>query len=251
MSDIVLCASTRRAQIVPADTAAQWLLGSSEAGRSYNRQSVRLYDLGRVGGSVAVCDPLRVTFVDLGRMACLGASLRYKSAQGLLTHSSEAPWPEEVAIPALDASPELDDDSFLRSPGVGAAWGLVDFLCTVVDGVSYATASKLLHLKWPSFFPIVDSEFRNVYSEEAVRLHNASAVIVGSRQRTRAELRAYWLAFRHDLIYNRAAIHYIRMSLDHLATSEGDRAYANDLQGLTDLRLVDMVVWGGGSGRIS
>lgn len=105
-------------------------------------------------------------------------------------------------------------------------------------GVSFAKISKVLHLKQPSLFPILDSHIARSYAAAAKMLRTEYPHF-GWRRRT-------WLAVRHDLLTARAsgALDELRLRL---------RSYESDditkqqevrlLDGLTDLRLLDILDW--------
>ena len=64
--------------------------------------------------------------------------------------------------------------------------------------------------------------------------------------------KAFWAAFRDDLIANRQALESLRANLRDNATrfeDPKDRTHCELLSGLSLLRLQDALAWGRGSGR--
>lgn len=225
---------------VEVGEAARWLRDK------YNPTTVRFYDYaGTDDLAAARSPPDTVTLEDLGRLVCIAAGLRYERAHTLLDTEAEVPWPETEIVPL--ATVDGDDDEFLAHPSVQALWDLFDFWDSRT-GLGFATVAKLLHLKWPNFIPVTDSEVMAMYRPRAVRKHNASTAIPGTRQRTTANISAYWLAFREDLLAAQGALGAVREALNELDDPETDDANATGhverVRGLTDVRLLDMLAWG-------
>ena len=104
-------------------------------------------------------------------------------------------------------------------------------------GVGDAIASKLLHMKRPAFFPILDALIRYAYERSA-----RTAYEQGKRcryQLPRAD-RLYWAAIRADLLRpgNVRAIADLREALVLSEESHNQR-----LARVSDVRLIDMIVW--------
>ena len=225
--------------------AATWLLDHEE-GKGYPRASVRLYDYADTDDldDARRCSPRdHVSLTDLGRITCLGASLRYNRAHDLMTRTAEFNWPS--SLPRLRDTP--DDETFIVDPGVEAAEELFRQFKRLPD-IATGTASKLLHLKWPDFYPIADRQFRRAYGRRAASLHNASRNLEGTRQRSDGEIRAYWLAFRVDLADNHDALAALPDRIREIASTEEDRVHAERLAALGPLRLLDMLAWGHSDG---
>src|SRR5207245_1105774 len=104
-----------------------------------------------------------------------------------------------------------------------------------IRGISYAKASKLLHIKHPKLIPIVDREVRRIYE--------AKAKAAVGKKRTRE--RRWWAVIRDDLIANDVAFKEIRARLQ-----EYDDDHARRVGQLTDLRLLDILAWEMGTGRL-
>lgn len=196
-----------------------------------------------------------VTLEDLGRMTVFAARLDYKGAVSLLEKGQYAPWSSMKRTANLDAHADSTEVDFVRDAQTRAAVAL--FQCFAPGFTRWAWTSKLLHMKWPSFYPIADSAFRVVYGRDARAIHRDVLPGAGYRTpRTRAPINAYWLAFRRDLIANGAAMESLKSGLP-AAARRAERAEpraadkAAALAKVTPLRLLDMLVWGIGSKRLT
>lgn len=145
----------------------------------------------------------------------------------------ESDWFIKLARTAPWTAPDGD----LRDADPGESGGLYDSMLDLYDhfaaaapkGVNTAKISKVLHLKRPKQFPILDSRLVRIYREAATR----EAATYASRGN-----RLYWAAMRSDLQRSAAGIKELRTRMaDHPAT----RVQA--LQAVSDLRLLDMVTW--------
>lgn len=165
------------------EAAAQWLLGNDTGEEALNRQSVRLYDFADTSEASAAhrTSPEWVTFADLGRMTCFAASLTSQRAHLLMRLSRTVDWASD--LPRLDDCPRADGevDAFISDRGVKRTHELFRAFKDH-SGLGSSTVSKLLHLKWPAFYPIVDSNFRNVSATAPPR---STATAVSSRATTR------------------------------------------------------------------
>ena len=94
-------------------------------------------------------------------------------------------------------------------------------------GVSFAKISKVLHLKQPSLFPILDSHVARAYAP------------AGWRRRT-------WLAVRKDLLAARTsgALDELRGRIrSYKSADKAKQQQVRLMDGLTDLRILDILVW--------
>ncbi len=106
-----------------------------------------------------------------------------------------------------------------------------------VSGVGPAIASKLLHLKRPAFFPLLDSVLRALYRSVGEKAYQSSDYWRTARPRWRQLL---WAAIRADVVDsgNVAALTEVRAEL----SGSGEEG-ARQIAGLTDVRLLDMLAW--------
>lgn len=95
-----------------------------------------------------------------------------------------------------------------------------------------AKISKVLHLKRPGLFPILDSKVMAVYRTQA----RAAAALYPHRGRRAL----FWAAIRDDLCANldSGALPLFR---SRLAQSETE--HVRRIAGLTDVRLLDLLTW--------
>lgn len=218
------------------ESAVDWL------SRCYPKPTVRYYD----GGGPSSRNS--VELADLGRMVVFAAQLKFDQGVHYLDRgaSRDAPWPEgdtdwQLADPA--ATP------FPSAPTVDDASKLFEHFRTSRGG-NTAQISKLLHLKWPDFFPVVDRAMRHQYLFAATAIHSKFFGEEDNEWATWAK--AYWAAFRDDLIANERSLEVLRTDLRNNATrleDPDDRDHCERLSRLSSLRLQDALAWGRGSGR--
>ena len=197
---------------------------------NYPALTLRLYD--RLDD-----DPVRdeVTPEDVGRLIII-EPLQQATAWALLEAGATFPWhlmPDRARLEDADPEGELYENAT-------SLFAAVDEL----PGVGFAIASKLLHLKRPSFFPILDSQVQRLYRRAAAGAYDRS-IVWKTRQPTWKHL--YWAAIRTDLIKedNVTALDDLRCRLvaEHTESCEvgGRRRRA---AALDNLRLLDILAWG-------
>jgi Family of unknown function (DUF6308) len=129
-------------------------------------------------------------------------------------------------------------DGDLRDADPGESGGLYDSMLHLYDhfagaaprGVKTAKISKVLHLKRPKQFPILDSRLVRIYREAATR--------EAATYTSRPSRRMYWAAIRSDLQRSAAGLKELRTRMAaHPATK------VQELQAVSDLRLLDMLTW--------
>ena len=98
--------------------------------------------------------------------------------------------------------------------------------------IARSKISKVLHIKRPAAFPILDSKVTAVYLEYAQQA-------VERYPRLKYQKAAYWVAIRDDLITNTEseALAELRAALGNEGT------LGANLNHITDLRLLDMLTW--------
>lgn len=105
-------------------------------------------------------------------------------------------------------------------------------------GVSFAKISKVLHLKQPRLFPILDSHVARAYAPAAKVLRTDHPQL-GWRRRT-------WLAVREDLLAARTsgALDELRDRIrSYTSADTAKQQEVRLMDGLTDLRILDILVW--------
>ncbi|GAA1356145.1 hypothetical protein GCM10009636_24950 [Arthrobacter koreensis] len=172
----------------------------------------------------------RLTVEEVIRTRKISSRISNKEVAYFVEVSAAAPW-ISFAADLADAGPESTLFAAMTDLYLHFAEGSP-------KGVSFAKISKVLHLKQPSLFPILDSHIARSYAPAAKMLHTDYPQL-GWRRRT-------WLAVRNDLLEVRAS--GALTELRHLLRSyESDDANKQQqvrlLDGLTDLRLLDILVW--------
>ncbi|WP_233625135.1 DUF6308 family protein [Actinoplanes sp. ATCC 53533] len=117
-------------------------------------------------------------------------------------------------------------------PGPPARSPCAVFNRYLAPGISLGKVSKVLHLKRPHLFPILDSRVTRAYrkpAEEAAALHPG-----------RGHRRMYWAAVRNDVVApaNASAL----ASLRGLLRGDADERVRQVAQ-LSDVRLLDILTW--------
>jgi hypothetical protein len=105
-------------------------------------------------------------------------------------------------------------------------------------GVNFAKISKVLHVKLPHLYPILDRHIRRSYAPSARALRSEFPEL---RWRRRT-----WVAIRNDLIGARSsgALSELRELLLGFESADAiEKQRVRDLDALTDLRLLDILVW--------
>lgn len=105
-------------------------------------------------------------------------------------------------------------------------------------GVNFAKISKVLHVKQPHLYPILDSHIRRSYASSARALRSGFPEL-GWRRRT-------WVAVRNDLVCARSSggLSRLRELLRGFESADSmEQQRVRNLDALTDLRLLDILVW--------
>ncbi len=184
-------------------------------------KTLRVYDYAGAG------DPAVLTMEEIARTRVIASRISHAEARWLLRRSEDAPWP------AISA------DADLRDAGPGgdgsAYWPALDLWKHLYSdrpsGFSTAKLHKVLHLKRPALYPILDSRLVRRYRRLARRQGQARPDL-GRYQ--------YWPAIREDLIANTesGALAELR---EQISASSDPAVKA--MSRLTDLRLLDICTW--------
>lgn len=175
-------------------------------------------------------EPEILTAQEVVRTRKISSRISNKEVLFLIEASQTAPW-IATAADLADADPESE----LFTAMTDLYW---HFAQSSPKGVGFAKISKVLHLKQPSLFPILDSHIAHSYAPAAkmLRTHHSH---LGWRRRT-------WLAVRNDLLAARAsgALNELRHRLRIYESDDLNKQQeVRLLDGLTDLRLLDILVW--------
>lgn len=173
-----------------------------------------------------------ITPEEIKRTRYVSSRISHAEGDYFIARAADAPW---IAMGAdlADAHPEVrgglfDDMSDLY-------WHFAE---TPPRGISFAKVSKVLHVKYPAVFPLLDSRLWKAY-RPAARAHAARYP-----ELRQSQLR--WIAVREDLLAARSsgAIEELREALvryEHQEPAVQQRV--RDMTQLTDLRLLDILVW--------
>lgn len=174
----------------------------------------------------------RVTLSDLGRITLMNPKVSGADAAALL----------ELEV-AEDVWAAVPPDANLADADPAVPGGLYDAALALHDAhrlrsVSLGKIGKLLHLKRPALFPVLDRDLRWLYNTRATE-HALRPELT-----FRGYRRVYWGAVRADLVAWRQAGAFatLRGELTHDETRSG---WAE----LTDLRLLDITAWSYGKRR--
>lgn len=179
--------------------------------------------------------PRELTAQEVIRTRKISSRISNKEVAFFVETAATAPW----INPAADLA-NADPDAVLVDGQLFASmtdlyWHFAE---NAPKGVSFAKISKVLHLKLPSLFPILDSHIARSYAPAAKMLRRDYPQ-VGWRRRT-------WIAVRSDLLEARAsgALDELRRRLRSYESNDINKQQeVRLLDGLTDLRLLDILVW--------
>lgn len=183
-------------------------------------RTLQTYDLPGPG------DPNSLGMEEVVRTRVISSRISVREAQWLLQRAEDAPW---VDVPY---------DADLRDADPAELGGLYDrmealymhFRTDSPRGLGVAKVSKVLHLKRPAAYPILDSHLMKTYALPARRQ--------GRAHPARGSRRLHWAAIRGDLIANSTELGTLRQQLSRHPDSG-----VQDLARLTDLRLLDICTW--------
>lgn len=185
---------------------------------SRHPQTLQTYDYPG-GGEPAVITPDQIA-----RTRKVSSRISAMHGDWFIERARTAPW-TAVDGDLREADPAETGDLY------DAMVGLYDHFATAApDRVRVAKISKVLHLKRPTQFPILDSRLTRIYAEAAVR---AASIYPNRNQH-----RMYWAAIRSDLIGSAAGLTELRRRI-----IEHPDAKVRALRVVSDLRLHDMISW--------
>jgi hypothetical protein len=199
--------------------------------RDYPR-TIRDYDLSDPG------DPGLLTAAEAWRSRIVNSRLTHAERDELVSRAADAPW---ASVPAdadlADADPAVAGGLF-----ASAAWLYWAFTWPEhMPGVARAKVHKVLHVKRPGLYPILDDHLMRLYkpgvSAWPARLQYLEGV-------TAADSPPYWAAFRDDLVANHDALESYRAQL-----AEDNSETVWPLAKLTRLCLQDIIAWAIASGQ--
>jgi Family of unknown function (DUF6308) len=205
-------------------TIAGRSLDPADIWRQYARRTRTLhgYDLAGTG------DQASLTRAEVARSRIIASRISNDECGRLLRRSQSAPW----ASVSMDMDLAQADPVRRGGPFDNAAALYWHFTTPHERGIGMAKIHKVLHLKRPQLYPVLDRLVRRLYSAQASVWVD---VIPGAR---REDAVTFWAAIRADLIDedNRAALEVYRESL---RVTRETAAMAN----LPAVRLLDIAAW--------
>lgn len=183
------------------------------------RPTVSNYDL---GGPDEIDVEDQISLADLGRMIFINARLDGRDAANLSQFDLTlylASLNIDLRLTDVDLHPDGGDSRYKQMVAAYTA-------LRSIYGVSDAKASKLLHLKRPKLFPIIDSRVQAVYHDAA---RDAGQGVQSRRLH-------FWLAIQADVQANTGEFADIRTALTATPASR-------PMIYLSDLRLQDILAW--------
>ena len=175
--------------------------------------TIRFYDF---GGETDEVRPSKgpISLSDIGRLTIISADLTSADVERLLL-TSDLQWPAVTPTARLeDANPDDPDGLYVA---MRALWGQIRVR---KSGIGPAKASKLLHLKRPFAFPILDRDVSKTYAK---------------RYR---KSRDYWCLIRDDLL---AGADDLRKMQERLGSAKHNDVI--QASRLPTLRLLDIIAW--------
>lgn len=179
-------------------------------------------------------DPHELTEQEVIRTRKISSRISNQEVSFFVEAAVTVPWISADADLA-NANPKSDGDENLFDAMSDLYW---HFSENAPKGVSFAKISKVLHLKLPSLYPILDSHIKHSYKPAAQALMKNYPQL-GWRRRT-------WIAVRNDLLSARSsgALDELRRSIRTYKSDDAQKQQGvRQMNNLTDLRLLDILVW--------
>lgn len=185
--------------------------------------TVVAYDLADRG------DPDVLCLEDVIRTRIIASRISNEEAEWFVQTGIDAPWASVAEDFDLSRADALGSDVY---DAMDALYG--HFYAQRPKSVSVGKIHKVLHVKRPSLYPILDSRLRQLYRPAA---REAARQLATRSERWKGIREHYWEAIRLDLISNEEALQNLRSELRN-SGEPGSLAV-----GLTNLRLLDLVTW--------
>jgi hypothetical protein len=189
--------------------------------------TIRGYDLRRPG------NPNVLTPDEAWCSRIIGSRMSRRERDELVRRAAETdcPWGDVGGDADLaDADPAVTGGNFDHAADLYWYFTLPER----IRGVRAAKLHKVLHLKRPGLYPILDKRVRNLYGDHAKHW-------VGELARLRVTIKdspPYWAAIGDDLVFNGPQLHEYRQEL---STSDDEPTVL--MAQLTNVRLQDIVAW--------
>jgi len=213
--------SLRISQQLVDDPLAMW----RQYARDYPR-TIRDYDFGAPG------DPNLLTEAEAWRSRIINSRLTRSECGQVVQRALSAPW---VSVPAdadLTAADPFEPGG-LFADAAQLYWSFT--WPERIPGVSVAKVHKVLYLKRPGLYPILDKRVKSLYRPCAAEWTGR----LGHRGGTAlADSPPYWAAFRDDLGSN-----YIALRAFQAQMAEDEDKVVRTMAKLSCLRLQDIIAW--------
>lgn len=189
---------------------------------AYPKVTVAGYDLPGPGPVDAI------TADEIARTHKVRSRISHAQRDWFVRTAVGAPW---AAVPAdarlVDADPNVSGELYDNAEAL-----YEHFRTAAPRQVGVAKISKVLHLKRPGLFPILDSKVMAFY-----RTH---ARAVAARYPHRGRRAMFWAAIRDDLCANldSGALPLFRRRL-----AQSETEHVRRMAALTDVRLLDLLTW--------
>ncbi len=187
----------------------------------YPAVTVARYDLPGPGPAESI------TADEIARTHKVRSRISHAQRDWFIRTAVDAPWAVPIDAQLVNADPNIRGELYDR------AEALYDHFRTAAPRhVGVAKISKVLHLKRPGLFPILDSKVMAFYR------HHARAA--AARYPHRGRQKMFWAAIRDDVFTNldSGALPLFRRRLEQSETEQVRR-----IATLTDVRLLDLLTW--------
>jgi Family of unknown function (DUF6308) len=202
------------------DPLTHWI---AYGARRRTATSLRRYDFAPRGA------PDILTVDEAARSRIIISHVTNIEAAWFASQSRSAPW-SDVSIDAdlRDADPKVNAGLYDHAVSLYR-----HFLDAAPKGIRGTKVHKVLHVKRPALFPVMDDRLWSIYRAAAAETARELANV-----RPGYEL-LYWAAVRNDLLNesNRATL-----AKGHAELAQHD-GIVGQMAGLTDLRLLDIIAW--------
>lgn len=189
-------------------------------------RTIRTYDLADPGESGIL------TADEAWRSRRINSRLTRTECDEVVGRALQVSWSDVPADADLaDADPTIPDGLFAKAADLYWAFMWPER----IKGVGRAKAHKVLHIKRPGLYPILDRRIRSAYQQYAATWTERLGHLKGV---TDTDSPPYWAAFRDDLIRNSTALEQGQVKLAQDA-DEDVRSMAR----LTTVRLQDIIAW--------
>lgn len=173
-----------------------------------------------------------ITLEEIRRTRYVSSRISYAHGDWFIAKAADAPWiPADADL--ADADPDVRGELFDDMSDL--YWHFAE---SAPKGIAFAKRHKVLHVKYPALFPLLDSRLWRSYKP------GARALATQYPDLRQSQLR--WLAVRDDLLAARAsgAIEELRIAMTKYKSSESAvQKCVRDMTQLTDVRLLDILVW--------